>query len=206
VLREVDRLLKAVDADLRKCFDRIPYAPLMGRIKDRKVWDLIRRFLKQKIMDGGVEYEAKFEGTPQGATLSPLLCNIYLNPLDHLMVNAGLKMVRDADERVILCRSEKESESAMKLLIESAGRELHPEKTRTVNMSQRAEFFEFFGYRFKRARKGKLVQHPGIGQPDLQASLPNKLRYRDSADWHGRRVLLANIPDLDQVPWCTSFV
>ena len=138
-LREVNRLLKAghvhvVDADLRKCFDRIPHAPLMARIKqriaDRKVLEQIQRFLKQNIMEDGVELGPTAEGTPQGATLSPLLCNIYLNPLDHLMEESGLNMVRYADDLLVLCQTKEEAANAMKLLaewLEPAGLELHPE-------------------------------------------------------------------------------
>ena len=184
-LREVNRLLKAghvhvVDADLRKCFDRIPHAPLMERIKqrvaDRKVLELIHRFLKQNIMDDGKEITPTAEGTPQGATLSPLLCNIYLNPLDHLMEEAGMSMVRYADDMVILCRTKEEAGHAMKLLAEwldPAGLELHPDKTRTVDMSQTGEFFDFLGYRFKRTRKGKLGRFPS---PKSEKRFREKLR------------------------------
>lgn len=167
-LREVDRLLKegythVVDADLRKCFDRIPHDKLMGRVKeqiaDRKVLGLIERFLKQKIMEEGVEYEPEEAGTPQGATLSPLLCNIYLNGLDHLMEETGLMMVRYADDLVILSRTAAEAEVALKLLsewVKANGLELHPEKTRMVDMNLSGGYFDFLGYRFCRTRQGKL--------------------------------------------------
>jgi len=167
-LREVDGLLKAgytyvVDADLRKCFDRIPHDRLMERIKervaDRKVLELIGRFLKQKIMEDGMEYEPEDAGTPQGATLSPLLCNIYLNPLDHRMEAEGIRMVRYADDLVILCRTASEAEKALKVLagwVESNGLELHPDKTRTVEMNPPGSHFDFLGYRFCRTRQGKL--------------------------------------------------
>lgn len=171
-LREVDRLLKAgyvhvVDADLRKCFDRIPHDGLiervMERVADRKVIELIRRFLKQEIMaDGAVQYPED-AGTPQGATLSPLLCNIYLNPLDHQMEAEGIRMVRYADDLVILCRTESEAQKALLILsewIEVNGLELHPEKTQCVNMSERGSFFDFLGYRFKHTLKGKLSRYP----------------------------------------------
>lgn len=184
-LREVNRLLKAghvhvVDADLRKCFDRIPHVPLMERIKeriaDRKVLALIQRFLMQNIMDNGEELDPTSEGTPQGASLSPLLCNIYLNPLDHVMEEAGLKMVRYADDLVILCQTKEEAGHAMKLLAEwldPAGLELHPEKTRTVDMSEPEEFFDFLGYRFKHTRKGRLGRFPS---PKSEKRLREKLR------------------------------
>jgi len=167
-LREVDRLLKegythVVDADLRKCFERIPHDLLMERVKervaDRKVLDLIERFLKQKIMEDGLEYEPEDAGTPQGATLSPLLCNIYLNPLDHLMEETGVKMVRYADDLVILSRTAAEADDALKLLsgwVEANGLALHPEKTRTVDMKPPGSHLDFLGYRFCRTKQGKL--------------------------------------------------
>jgi RNA-directed DNA polymerase len=135
-----------------------------------------RSFLKQNIMEGGRESGPATEGTPQGATLSPLLCNIYLNPLDHLMEESGLSMVRYADDLVILCRTEEEAANAMKLLaewLEPAGLELHPEKTRTVDMSRQGEFFDFLGYRFKHTRKGKLGRFPS---PKSEKRFREKLR------------------------------
>lgn len=171
-LREVDRLLKTghghvVDADLRRCFDNIPHEPLMERVKeriaDRKVLELIRRFLKQGVMEDGEISVPEETGTPQGATLSPLLCNIYLNPLDHLMEGSGMKMVRYADDLVILCRTEAEAETAKELLegwLTANGLELHPEKTRRVDMNERGGFFDFLGYRFKHTLKGKRARYP----------------------------------------------
>jgi RNA-directed DNA polymerase len=184
-LREVDRLLKegythVVDADLRKCFDRIPHDLLMERIKervaDRKVLELILRFLKQNIMEDGEEHEPESAGTPQGATLSPLLCNIYLNPLDHLMEAEGLAMVRYADDLVILCRREEDAQKALRLLaewLEANGLELHPEKTRTVDMEPSESYFDFLGYRFYRTRQGKLRR---VVPEKSQKRLRGKLR------------------------------
>lgn len=90
-LREVDRLLKegyVVDADLRRYFDTIPHDRLVERVKERvadgQVLSLIESSLKQGVMDG-LESWTSEEGTPQGAVMSPLLANVYLNPLDHEM-------------------------------------------------------------------------------------------------------------------------
>lgn len=171
-LREVEGMLKAgyvhvVDADLRKCFDRIPHDALMNRVEervaDRKVLDLVRRFLKQEIMEDGAAHEPEDAGTPQGATLSPLLCNIYLNPLDHLMEAEGIGMVRYADDLVMLCRTRDEAAKALSMLggwVESNGLELHPEKTQTVDMGVAGSWFDFLGYRFKHTLKGKLARYP----------------------------------------------
>ena len=121
-LREVNAQLRAgyqhvVEADLRKCFERIPHKRLLARVKeeiaDRKVLGLIESFLKQEILQDGEVLLPEAEGTPQGATLSPLLCNIYLNPLDHLMVRHGIRMVRYADDLVLLCANESQSRSSL---------------------------------------------------------------------------------------------
>jgi RNA-directed DNA polymerase len=171
-LRQVFNLLKVgnhyvVDADLRQCFDRIPHDKLINRVKervaDKKVLELIRRFLKQEILDDGSVFAPENTGTPQGATLSPLLCNIYLNPLDHLMAEEGFDMIRYADDLVVVCRSQQEAERALDVLtqwVESNGLELHPDKTRIADMTQAREYFDFLGYRFLRTGKGRLIRFP----------------------------------------------
>jgi RNA-directed DNA polymerase len=93
-------------------------------------------------------------GTPQGAVLSPLLSNLYLSPLDHQMEQAGVEMVRYADDFVLLCRSRKEAEQALERVREwtaTAGLTLHPGKTRIVDTRQ--DSFDFLGYRFDRGRR-----------------------------------------------------
>lgn len=163
-LREVDRLLKegyvyVVDADLRRYFDTIPHDRLVERVKERvadgQVLSLIESFLKQGVMDG-IESWTSEEGTPQGAVVSPLLANVYLNPLDHEMARRGHRMIRYADDLVILCRSQREAEEALQELrswTEQAGLQLHPEKTRIVDMGQEGAGIEFLGYRFLRTRR-----------------------------------------------------
>jgi RNA-directed DNA polymerase len=163
-LRRVDALLTSghhwvVDADLKSYFDTIPHAKLMEMIRehiaDGRVLELIAAFLKQGVMEGLRHFEAGEEGTPQGAVISPLLANIYLNPLDHLMAGKGCEMVRYADDFVVLCRSQKEAEEALSHIqqwVEAHGLTLHPEKTRVVDASQRGGF-DFLGYHFERGMK-----------------------------------------------------
>jgi RNA-directed DNA polymerase len=89
-----------------------------------------------------------------GGVISPLLANIYLNPLDHLMAQQGFEMVRYADDFVILCQTPEEAEHALRLVKEwtgSAGLALHPEKTSIVNVNETG--FEFLGYRFYKDRR-----------------------------------------------------
>lgn len=161
-LREVDRLLHAgnvwvVDADLKSYFDRIPHDRLLSEVgkevADGRALDLVRKFLKQNVLDGLKEWTPE-EGSPQGAVISPLLANIYLDPLDHMMEAAGRGMIRYADDFVALCRTKEEAEAALesvRVWTAAAGLALHPEKTRIVDAA--VEDFEFLGYRFSKGRK-----------------------------------------------------
>jgi RNA-directed DNA polymerase len=161
-LRRVDELLKAgytfiVDADLKSYFDTIPHDRLMTlvgqKVSDGRVLNLIEAFLKQGVLDGLKEWTPEM-GSPQGAVISPLLSNIYLNPLDHLMAREGLEMVRYADDFVILCRSPEEAARALAKVQDwtaEAGLILHPTKTRIVNAQD--DTFDFLGYRFGRGKK-----------------------------------------------------
>ncbi len=160
-LRRVDELLKGgwhyvVDADLKSYFDTIPHDRLMQevakRVADGRVLSLIEAFLEAQIMEGTEQWTPP-AGAPQGAVLSPLLSNIYLNPLDHAMAGKGYEMVRYADDFVILCRSRQEAETALEEVrrwTAQAGLSLHPEKTRVVDAA--TEAFEFLGYRFEKGR------------------------------------------------------
>jgi len=168
-LREVDRLLQegyafVVDADLQSYFDTIPHDRLMalvgGSISDGRVLALIEGFLKQGIMtDMGTWQPVPAKagaGTPQGAVLSPLLANIYLHPLDLLMERSGYRMVRYADDLVVLCRMEAEAQAALRLLqawVAENGLTLHPHKTRVGDWRQPGQGFEFLGYRFEAGRR-----------------------------------------------------
>lgn len=159
-LRRVDALLKAghtwvVDADLQSYFDTIPHEQLRARIEtqvaDGRVLRLIAKFLRQDVMDTATHWTPE-RGSPQGAVLSPLLSNIYLDPLDHALADAGFEMVRYADDFVILCRSEAEARRALEHVdrwTKSAGLTLHPDKTRIVDATQRGGF-DFLGYHFER--------------------------------------------------------
>ena len=124
-------------------------------IADRPLLELIQRFLKQGVMESGKGWQPTEKGTPQGAVISPLLANIYLNPLDHLMARTGREMVRYADNFVILCRSEKEAQEVLAQLgqwVAGAGLTLHPTKTRIVNASEKGGF-DFLGYHFERGHR-----------------------------------------------------
>jgi RNA-directed DNA polymerase len=163
-LREVDRHLKAghcwvVDADLQSYFDTIPHASLLAkvgkRIADGRVLGLVEQFLKQDIMEDMKRWTPT-SGSPQGAVISPLLANIYLHELDVEMREAGLVMVRYADDTVVLCRSREEAEAAlarMRAWVDANGLSLHPDKTHLGDCRVVGQGFEFLGYRFEAGQR-----------------------------------------------------
>lgn len=163
-LRQVVKLLKAgkvwvVDADLKGYFDSIPQDKLLAAIEeylsDGAVLELIQRFLKQGVMESGKGWSPTEKGTPQGGVLSPLLANLYLNPLDHQMAERGWAMVRYADDFIILCESQEQAQQALQEVrqwVEQAGLSLHPTKTRIVDAGQ-AGGFDFLGYHFERGMR-----------------------------------------------------
>lgn len=162
-LRRVNNLLQqgyqwVVDADLKSYFDTIPHAELLGRvgskIADGAVLDLVETFLKAKVMETMQGWTPE-QGTPQGAVLSPMLSNLYLDPLDQEIAATGYEMVRYADDFVILCRSQAEAEGALQRVqnwTAKAGLQLHPDKTRIVNAAQPGGF-DFLGYHFEQGWK-----------------------------------------------------
>jgi RNA-directed DNA polymerase len=163
-LREVDRLIEqgytfVVDADLESYFDTIPHERLMHRVEERisdgRVLALVRAFLDQEVLRG-LERWTPMAGTPQGAVISPLLANIYLHPLDELMASRGYRMVRYADDFVVLCKNREEAEAALEEIrrwVAENGLRLSPAKTHLGDCRQPGEGFEFLGYRFEAGRR-----------------------------------------------------
>jgi RNA-directed DNA polymerase len=162
-LRRVDQLLKAgktwvVDADLKSYFDTIPWEPLMRRVEERvadgRVLELLRGYLRQGVMETAKEWSPE-EGTPQGAVISPLLANIYLSSLDHVMRASGIEMVRYADDFVLLCQTQAEAQGGLEQVKKwamGAGLRLHAEKTRVLDATQPGGF-DFLGYHFERGMR-----------------------------------------------------
>jgi RNA-directed DNA polymerase len=159
-LREVDRLLKegythVVDADIQAYFDTISHDRLMAKfelyISDGRVIDLVKSFLKQKIMEETKNW-IPTQGTPQGGVLSPLLANLFLHDLDSKIVQAGFKMIRYADDFVILTKCREEALTALSLVQEWMKDNeliLHPDKTHVGDCMIPGQGFEFLGYRFE---------------------------------------------------------
>lgn len=163
-LREVAQLIAdgfafVVDADFESYFDSIPHDRLMRRVEERvsdgRILALLRSWLKQDIM-GDMARWTPTTGTPQGAVISPLLANIYLHPLDELMAACGYRMVRYADDFVVLCKSREEAETALaeiRAWVAENGLRLHPNKTHVGDCRLVGEGFEFLGYRFEAGRR-----------------------------------------------------
>jgi RNA-directed DNA polymerase len=167
-LRHVDKLLKSgyahvVDIDIKGYFDCIPHNLLMERVRERiadsRVLGLIESFLKAGVMEGlEVDLERE-DGTPQGGVISPLLANIYLNPLDHLLKEMGYEMVRYADDMVVLCQDAETARQALEVVsawMGEASLTLHPQKTRVVSITQAGSHFDFLGFRFWKSKGGRI--------------------------------------------------
>lgn len=163
-LREVDRLIKegytcVVDADLETYFDTISHTKLMDKLRryisDGRILTLIESWLKQNIIEECREWTPK-QGTPQGGVLSPLLANLYLHDLDKCITDAGGKMIRYADDFVILCKSQEEATDMLNKVrkwVTENELKLHPEKTHVGNCLVKGQGFEFLGYRFEAGNK-----------------------------------------------------
>jgi len=161
-LREVSGLLGKgrewiVDADLKSYFDTIDHDKLMSlvraKVADGLVLDLLESYLKQGLINELKEWEPTEKGTPQGAVISPLLANLYLNELDHHLRGRGHELIRYADDFVILARSQEQAARALELTrqwTKGRGLVLHPEKTRLVS---HRDGFEFLGYRFENGKR-----------------------------------------------------
>jgi len=170
--------VEVIDADIAGYFDTIPHAGLMKqvarRVSDGSILKLIKSWLRAPIS----EYDSKTgktrilpnkRGVPQGGVISPLLANLYLNPLDHA-VNEECKdkasMIRYADDLVILCRKGQGRELLERLekWLKAKGLKLNEEKTRLVNAWE--EGFNFVGFAITRreSKRGKNYYHvePGI--------------------------------------------
>jgi len=194
-LRVVEQKLQegyvyVVDADLKGYFDTIPKDRLMELVKahisDSRLLKLIQLFLDQRVMEELREW-TPIAGVPQGAVLSPVLSNLYLNPLDHQMAEQGFEMVRYADDFVVLCRSQADAEQAMEMIrqwVESAGLTLHPTKTKIVD--SRVESFAFLGYSYRGDKiyprreslakmKARIVELTPRGRPGSVESIAKEL-------------------------------
>jgi RNA-directed DNA polymerase len=147
-----------VESDIANCFTAIPHEGLMStlseRICDRKVLALLRAFLSAGVMEDGA-VRRPVSGTPQGGVVSPLLCNVYLNRLDRAWSPAYGRLVRYADDLLVVCSNRGQAEYALaKLttLLHELGLEPKPQKTRIVQLAEGEPGFDFLGFHHRLVR------------------------------------------------------
>jgi group II intron reverse transcriptase/maturase len=159
-----------LDADIRDYFGSIDHEKLMKlverRVSDRRMLKLLRQWLTAGVMEDGV-VRSTTTGTPQGGVISPLLSNIYLHELDsawtHRSAPLGV-LVRYADDFVVMCRTKSACEQAevqVREILDQLGLELHPEKTRRVELYDGKQGFDFLGCHLHKRLSGRIWEESG---------------------------------------------
>jgi len=200
-----------VDADIQGFFDNIDHDKLMEllakRISDRRVLKLLRRWLEAGVMEEG-KLRTASAGTPQGGVISPLLSNVYLNELDRIWTTTcghlG-QLVRYADDFVILCRTKDQAQAAVnqaRQILQGLRLELHPTKTRLVELGLGKEGFDFLGCHLRIVRSHFKRRNYLFRWPSKRAMKSVRTKLHDLTSrrrWAGLRDIREVIAELNPV-------